>query len=633
MRIIVFSLLCLLFCPIGAQRPRVLISTDIGGTDPDDNQSMIHLMMYSDLFQIEGLVSSPSFGNGSKEEILRMIDLYAKDYPQLKQHNPQLMSPESLRLLCKQGRRGLMPYIGYGESTEGSEWIIQQARKECNEPLWVLVWGTLEDVAQALHDAPDIVEKIRIYWIGGPNKKWGANSYAYITHNYPNLWIIENNATYRGFITDNEKMELIEKYKGIEQSSNRYGSGYYNYAMKGNGTMGADFLNYYKGVVKMGDTPSLLYMMHGNPYNPQGESWGGSFEPIKYSSRRTFHRQTNERDTVPVYSIVEWFFKGPRKKSISEGEACFTATIDKQQWTGYYLGKSTYVLRYCPKAPAKLTYKISSAIPQLNGLQGSFVVDDKWPGKPHPDDYKLGENWYSDCSDRTLYEGKWQGVKTQRKWREAILEDWAQRWSWLKPQAQVIDEACMKKATGWVEKLQLNDKSKEERVTQVIATHLTAISNWHNQHADMIPDGAINPQTGKKLSALERQVIADSSQPASIRQALLDGLNAELTPSQVEEVLDLYTVGKVAFTMKAYKEIVPDMTAEDETFLMNNLKEARLMAIDYKNMKEISAIFEIYKTKNEQYFTNSGRDWRTMYSAYVKQLKARKDAKSTEIKK
>jgi hypothetical protein len=48
------------------------------------------------------------------------------------------------------------------------------------------------------------------------------------------------------------------------------------------------------------------------------------------------------------------------------------------------------------------------------------------------------------------------------------------------------------------------------------------------------------------------------------------------------------------------------------------------MAIDYKNMKEISAIFEIYKTKNEQYFTNSGRDWRTMYRSYVQQLKAKK---------
>ncbi|WP_018626303.1 nucleoside hydrolase-like domain-containing protein [Niabella aurantiaca] len=50
-------------------KPRVLISSDIGGTDPDDNQSMAHLFMYSDRFDLEGLVSSPSFGEGSKEEI------------------------------------------------------------------------------------------------------------------------------------------------------------------------------------------------------------------------------------------------------------------------------------------------------------------------------------------------------------------------------------------------------------------------------------------------------------------------------------------------------------------------------------------------------------------------------------
>ena len=193
-------------------------------------------------------------------------------------------------------------------------------------------------------------------------------------------------------------------------------------------------------------------------------------------------------------------------------------------------------------------------------------------------------------------------------------------------QAQEIDEGSLKKATGWVANLKLNDKAKEERLTKVIATHLAAIREWHNTHGNMIPDGAINPTTGKKLSAMDRSVIADSSQPASIRQALLDGLNADLTPEQVEQVLDMYTIGKVAFTMKAYKEVVPDMTAEDEKVLTDNLKEARLMAIDYKNMKQISAIFEIFKTKNEQYFTNSGRDWRTMYSAYVKKLKAQKEA-------
>lgn len=319
---------------IDDERPRVLISTDIGGTDPDDNQSMIHLMMYSDLFQLEGLVSSPSFGNGSKQEILRMIDLYAKDYPQLKKHTPRLMSPKALRKLCKQGRHGLMPYKGYAEPTEGSQWIIRCARKESSQSLWVLVWGTLEDVAQALHDAPDIASKIRVYWIGGPNKKWGVNSYAYIVSNFPDLWMIENNATYRGFITDNDRMELIEEYAGMEQDQNRYGTGYYDYAMKGRGTMGRDFINYYGGIVKMGDTPSLLYMMHGDPNDPTGESWGGRFAPIRHSSRRVFHRQTSECDTVPVYSVIEWYFQGSVKTDIAEDSVCLTATIDKQQWAG-----------------------------------------------------------------------------------------------------------------------------------------------------------------------------------------------------------------------------------------------------------------------------------------------------------
>ena len=57
------------------EKPRIIVSTDIGGTDPDDNQSMIHLMMYSDLFDIEGLISSP-FGKGRKNDLLNMIDLY-----------------------------------------------------------------------------------------------------------------------------------------------------------------------------------------------------------------------------------------------------------------------------------------------------------------------------------------------------------------------------------------------------------------------------------------------------------------------------------------------------------------------------------------------------------------------------
>lgn len=157
-----------------------MISTDIGGTDPDDNQSMAHLLMYNNLFDLEGLVSSPSFGDGSVAEILRMIELYEQDYARLCAHQSGFLSPDSLRTLCKQGRHGTAPLRGYTESTEGSDWIVRCARRLSSRPLWVLVWGGLEDLAQALHDAPDIQDKIRVYWIGGPNKKWSVNSYAYM---------------------------------------------------------------------------------------------------------------------------------------------------------------------------------------------------------------------------------------------------------------------------------------------------------------------------------------------------------------------------------------------------------------------------------------------------------------------
>lgn len=41
------------------ERYRVIVSTDIGGSDPDDYQSIVHYLLYSDIFDTEGLLSSP----------------------------------------------------------------------------------------------------------------------------------------------------------------------------------------------------------------------------------------------------------------------------------------------------------------------------------------------------------------------------------------------------------------------------------------------------------------------------------------------------------------------------------------------------------------------------------------------
>lgn len=435
--------LCLFGClSAGAQlhRQRVVISTDIGGTDPDDNQSMIHLLMYANEFEIEGLVSSPSFGNGSKAEILRMIDEYEQDLPALQRGLKKTFgrtrgrypSPDSLRSVTKQGRKGAAPLCGYSEPTEGSEWIVRCARRgaatgkeaQGQSPLWILVWGALEDVAQALHDAPDIADRIRIYWIGGPNKKWGCNAYNYIAANFPHLWFVENNATYRGFI-------------GSAKDRSVYQAAYWENFMSGAGVMGDDFRNYYGGIVKMGDTPSLLYLMDGDPERPETDHWGGRFERMAECPRYVVSGNLAKEDTVPVYSLMEWRLEGP-DLGIAPDSACFTLHIDKQDWQGYHVGDGIYVVRYAPKAPATLGYSITSPLPGFPSHEGFFTVSGRWPGSDSFRNgsghiayapYELGGTWFTDSQDYSL---SWQGAATTACWREEVLKDWAKRFGWMR---------------------------------------------------------------------------------------------------------------------------------------------------------------------------------------------------------
>ena len=419
---IAFIVFLFISCSISNKKPskhRILISTDIGGTDPDDNQSMTHLLMYSNMFDIEGLVSSPSYGDGSKKEILRMIDLYEKDLPQLQKHEKSFPSPDYLRSITKQGRRGGAPFKGYMSATEGSDWIVKCAMKESSQPLWILVWGGLDDLAQALHDAPDIQSKIRVYWIGGPNKKWSTNSYAYIASTFPDLWFIEANASYRGFFSNTNVPDSLNT------------SNYYTRLIKESGNLGKDFKNYYSGKIKMGDTPSLLYLMHGDPNMPEEESWGGSFEKINYSPRIIFNRNTSLADTVPVYSLIEFHFKGP-EVDIPEDSACFSMTVANQTWDGYYRGGGKYAIRYAPKQAETLSYTITSNIPEFEEQSSEFVVHNQWPGHHHSTDYAFHKNWYSDRSDTALFDGPWQGAGTILKWRNEALLDWVERWNWLK---------------------------------------------------------------------------------------------------------------------------------------------------------------------------------------------------------
>ena len=403
-------------CPRGP-KSRILISTDIGGTDPDDNQSMMHYLLYSNEFDCEGLVSSPSYGDGSKSEILRMIDLYEKDLPVLKKHAKGYPEPEYLRSITKQGSRVAAPMQGWSSPTEGSDWMVQCARRKSSNPLYILVWGGLDDLAQALHDAPDIAPNIRVYWIGGPNKKWSTASYTYITQNFPDLWFIEDNASYRGFIAN---------YKSFD----KHNALFYEHFVRGAGHLGEDFYNYLQGKPKLGDTPSLLYMYDGDPSDPEGESWGGSFASCTRSSRYVFRRPATAQDTVCTHSIIEFHIAGPVCDTLEIGTPCLQINVDKQIWDGYYMGGGDYMVRYATYKTGTRDYEVTS--PYFPTQRGQFSVDNIFPGRPSDADFALGPNWWVDRADPELYWNDCQGALTVHKWRDAVMEDWGSRCLWLR---------------------------------------------------------------------------------------------------------------------------------------------------------------------------------------------------------
>jgi hypothetical protein len=157
------------------------------------------------------------------------------------------------------------------------------------------------------------------------------------------------------------------------------------------------------------------------------------------------------------------------------------------------------------------------------------------------------------------------------------------------------DGAYDQRVSQWVSELHLNDPAKEARVKTIILTHLKTVRDNHN---------------------------AGFAPPASSRINFNEGLKAELTADQIEQIKDRITIGKVAFTVNAYRAIVPDLTSEEQTKILSLLKEAREESLDMKNEHNMSDVFDGYKKQIESYLIANGRDWRKLYREYGERQRA-----------
>jgi hypothetical protein len=396
---------------LAGQRPRVIVSTDIGGTDPDDLQSMVHLLLYADVFDLEGLISSP-WGPGRREHILQVIDRYAADYASLATYSSRYPPPDDLRRITKQGAFDAALGRGVGRATEGSEWIVRCARRNDPRPLWLLVWGTIDDVAQALHDDPTIAPKLRVYYIAGPNKKWGIAAYEYIVANHPDLWLIESNSTYRGWFVGGEQQGDL----GNEAFVARHAAGA--------GALGGFFADLLGGRIKMGDTPSVAYLLRGTPEDPTQPSWGGRYVRAWPRQRLVVRdRPARASDEVEQFGIIELASAVPN----SAGQVAATLVVDDQEFPAWVdAATGTLRLRFMPKDAKRWSYRIRSTLPTLDGQAGEFTSVRPPPARGTQPDPGL-PHWWADDPAPEWSEGEHLGARTVSRWRSESLRDFARR--------------------------------------------------------------------------------------------------------------------------------------------------------------------------------------------------------------
>jgi hypothetical protein len=273
-----------------------------------------------------------------------------------------------------------------------------------------MIWGLIEDLAQALHDAPDILPKLRVYWIGGPNKKWSPDAYQYIVENHPTLWIIEANATYRGwFVGGNQTGQW-----GNKEFVKRH--------IAGKGALGGFFFSK-KGDIKMGDTPSVGWVLKGTPEDPAKPGWGGQFVRAWERPHLRLEGMPTRVDRMEVFGVLELVL--PTGKDVAkQPEAALV--VSNQKWIGHAPGDGTMRFRFCPKGVGSYGFKIESNLPALNGKTGGISVHAPPPSKAQQPAAHL-PNWWTDDPNPEVAEGSHHGAKTVNQWREDFLRDFAKR--------------------------------------------------------------------------------------------------------------------------------------------------------------------------------------------------------------
>jgi hypothetical protein len=308
-----FAILCSASCALAEERPRVLVLTDIAN-EPDDEESLVRFLVYSNEFEVEGIIATTStwLKKGPREDLIRrQIDAFAQVRPNLLKHAAGYPAVEHLSAVTKTGQTEYgMASVGPEKKTAGSQFIIELMDKPDARPIWVTVWGGANTLAQALSDLRSTrpekevqaaIAKLRVYAISDQD-----DAGSWLRREFPDLYYIVSpsrpdgkeywRATWTGISGDRyykngpmHKFELVDN-PWLEEN-----------VIKNHGALGALYPK--AKFIMEGDTPCFLGLVRnglGWSASPAFGGWGGRYVNYQASgeSRKIWTNNADSRDTV-----------------------------------------------------------------------------------------------------------------------------------------------------------------------------------------------------------------------------------------------------------------------------------------------------------------------------------------------
>lgn len=265
-------------------KPRVFVLTDIGN-EPDDQMSMVRLMLYTNEMDIEGLVATTSTWLRDKvnpETIRGIVDAYGEVRPNLLKHAKGWPEAKQLAARVSSGQPAYgMAAVGPGKSTPGSTALIAAVDRTDARPLWISVWGGANTLAQALRDVRErrtptelaaFVAKMRVYSISDQD-----DAGPWIRREFPGLFYVVSpsnvdgahyaSATWSGIAGD------VFYRNGAGADFSKVTNEWLDRNIRSVGPLGRHYPKY--EYIMEGDTPAYLWFVGNGLQSWRSPNWGG----------------------------------------------------------------------------------------------------------------------------------------------------------------------------------------------------------------------------------------------------------------------------------------------------------------------------------------------------------------------